>query len=145
MRIHARNPRFTLAVGIAAVFAAATTLAACGDDNSQSSEGSGPVVVTESGPVSLAVGQEMVVEVDANPTTGFEWSVETNSDESVVSFVNEEYMGPEDGAVGEGGEQKLTFEALADGTSDVVLVYRQPFEPDTEPAETVTLDVTVSD
>lgn len=117
---------------------------ACGDDDSDSSSGSAPVVVTESGPVSLSVGQQMVVEVDANPTTGFEWSVESNSDESVVSLENDEYVAPQDGAVGQGGQEKLTFQALAEGSSEVVLVYRQPFEPDVQPAETVTLDVTVS-
>jgi uncharacterized protein len=92
--------------------------------------------------VQTSVNEEFEVTLDSNPSTGYEWQVRS-IDETIAKLVNDEYIPPESGLVGAGGEQVLTFEALEEGKTTIVLEYIRPWEPET-PASIYSVDVIVS-
>ena len=72
----------------------------------------------------LNIGSELILRLDANPTTGIWWS-DPVYDESVLSLVSNDYLAdpaPE-GIVGSGGTTVMTFRALAPGTSRITSEY----------------------
>jgi inhibitor of cysteine peptidase len=80
--------------------------------------------------ISVKSGETFVVKLEANPTTGYEWSAAI-SDESVVTLEKSDYV-PDDTSgdvVGSGGMQTLTFKAQKSGTATIDLVYQQSWEP----------------
>ena len=92
--------------------------------------------------VQTSVNEEFEVTLDSNPSTGYEWQVRS-IDETIAKLVNDEYIPPESGLVGAGGEQVLTFEALEEGKTTIVLEYIRPWEPETQ-ASIYSVDVIVS-
>jgi inhibitor of cysteine peptidase len=142
--------RIILATALVALVA--LPLAACGgDSDSSSGDGSGSgdekvsaVTVTESGPVKLAVGERATIELEANPSTGYQWEPTTEPDTAVVRVVSDTYTaGPTD-RVGAAGTQKIVVEGVAAGTTTFTLGYVRPWETDTPPAETASFEITVS-
>ncbi len=95
-------------------------------------------------PTTIKVGGRVVVELDANPTTGFTWEV-SNLDTSVLKQLGETEYKPASSTPmpGSGGTQVLRFEAVAPGTTTLTLIYHRPFEKDVPPAKTYTIKVTV--
>ncbi len=86
---------------------------------------------------------EILVELDANYTTGYEWTVSIAG--TCVSLEDQEYIphnAPSD-MVGVGGTWKCELEAECDGEAVITFVYARPWDK-TDVAETCTLKVTVS-
>jgi inhibitor of cysteine peptidase len=141
--------RAALALGVAAILVA---LAACGSDAETSNTGGTTVsdeavVVTRSGTVTLQVGQELVVTLESNPTTGYEWLVDTAPDSAVLQSNGAPSYEPTPVAsdvVGSGGTTSLRFTATGAGTTQVVLRYKQSFEENSPDDQLVTVDVTVA-
>ncbi len=77
----------------------------------------------------LIDGNTLVLNYDANPTTGFSWSYEI-SDESVIRLVKDDYVQDkaEEGMTGVGGKEKITFEGLKKGTAVITLTYAQQWK-----------------
>lgn len=115
--------------------------AACGGSDG----GSSNVTLTEAdsgSTIDADVGEEIVVELAANPTTGYEWQLTDSLDVAVVEKVSQDYAqdsGSED-AVGAGGKDTWTFKAVAAGTTTIQLDYLRTFE---ENSTTNTFSVTV--
>ncbi|MFF0607447.1 protease inhibitor I42 family protein [Nocardia tengchongensis] len=95
--------------------------------------------------VSLAVGQGLIVTLEANPTTGYAWQV-GQLDQNVVkqngSPDYEQDSNP-DGKVGVGGKSVLNFVAAAPGSTTLSLSYMRAWEQGMEPAKRFTVNVTV--
>jgi inhibitor of cysteine peptidase len=94
-------------------------------------------------PVALHIGDTLRIELEANATTGYEWSLGL-VDPSIVQQRGEpEYIGPEQALPGAGGTSVWTFEAVRSGTTQLVLHYARPFETDVEPIQVfeITVDV----
>ena len=55
------------------------------------------------------VGGSIYVDVDTNPTTGYEWEIQTPKDASVLELVSREYT-PDKSAsmIGSGGTERIT-------------------------------------
>ncbi len=87
---------------------------------------------------------EILVELDANYTTGYEWTVFI--DGTCVSLDDQEYISHEEprGMVGVGGTWKCELEAECDGEAVITFVYARPWDK-TDIAQTRTLKVTVSE
>ncbi len=96
-------------------------------------------------PVTLDVGQRVVVSLEANRTTGYGWSVADAAGGALVQEGETAYLADpsQPGMVGVGGMEEVTLRAARAGAGTLRLVYRRPFEPDTEPAETFSAPVTV--
>ncbi len=89
--------------------------------------------------ISVHQGDEFIVSLTANPSTGYEWTAGDNPD---VAFLSSKQVagGNEPGAP---GTQELTFRAEQTGQSTLVLADARSFEPDVPPAKTAKFPVTV--
>ena len=80
--------------------------------------------------IEIGVGNRFIIALESNPTTGYQW--EANFNESFLELVLDEFETgeTEEGMVGVGGEQKLTFEGLKTGETELTLTYKRPWEED---------------
>ncbi len=88
-------------------------------------------------------GKYLYVELDANATTGYDWTVTIEG--PCVQLDQENYIphnAPE-GMVGVGGTWKCTLSAICDGEATLNFTYARPWDK-TDIAETRILKVTVS-
>ena len=92
--------------------------------------------------VTLAVGEQLIVTLDSNATTGFSWNLSEISDGAVIGKVSDEYISPTGTPMmGQGGQEVWTFEALAAGTADISMIYIQSWVQPPDPADT--FDITI--
>ena len=97
----------------------------------------------QSGEFEMEVGDKIRVELCSNATTGFSWTYEIDN-ESVLKFEDYDYLEPEgDELEGTAGTDVWTFEAVGEGTAEVVMEYSQTWEGGLEAEWTYTLTVTV--
>ena len=94
--------------------------------------------------VQVRVGGELIVDLESNATTGFQWQVAEISDQTVLGEVSNVYNAPEAGApLGAGGIERWTFKGLKKGTARLSMEYNQPWQGGEKAAETFTLTVVV--
>jgi len=140
------------AFGIAALLLVLTLLAtACQAAKAQQAPGC-PDLDDSTAPINTRVGEQFVIGLQSNPTTGYSWQVDDASLGGNVRKIGSEYVqapspqgpgGPP--LAGAGGKECITFEATATGTTTLALAYRRPFEPATvPPAKTKQLKVNVA-
>ncbi|MGW2663789.1 protease inhibitor I42 family protein [Nocardia tengchongensis] len=95
--------------------------------------------------LSLAVGQGLIVTLEADPTTGYAWQV-GELDQNVVKpngSPDYEQDPNSDGKVGVGGKSVLNFVAAAPGSTKLSLSYMRAWEQGVEPAKRFTVNLTV--
>ncbi|TAK30615.1 MAG: hypothetical protein EPO21_18895 [Chloroflexota bacterium] len=92
--------------------------------------------------IDLQVGQELVISLEANPSTGFAWEVE-EVDSSILTQTGDITFEPESDLIGAPGLATIGFEAVAEGQSPLTLVYRRPWETDIPPVKTFSITVRV--
>ncbi len=92
--------------------------------------------------VGLAVGAELEVSLDANPTTGFDWTVVQAWDEAVLELRANDYQSTSL-AVGSGGSRRWRFAGKSAGQTALSLAYRRSWETGVPPLRTFTLTVSV--
>ena len=85
---------------------------------------------TDSGQaINIGVGQEFVIALGSNPTTGYSW--QGSYDEDMLRLVEKEYRPGEEveeGLVGAGGVEYFRFHALEAGETEITLVYKRAGE-----------------
>ncbi|RIE05962.1 protease inhibitor I42 family protein [Candidatus Cryosericum terrychapinii] len=88
-------------------------------------------------------GKTFTIALDANASTGYNWS-QTTKDTNVVAYVDNAYMATatDPQVVGGGGTDTFTFKAVGKGTTTITLAYARPWES-VPPAQTRTITVTV--
>jgi inhibitor of cysteine peptidase len=93
--------------------------------------------------ITVDFGDTFSIQLESNPTTGYDWTVSI-SDKDVVSLVGNEYLPePVDTTiVGSGGVNVFTFKGLEKGSAVVTLIYERSFEEDSA-IETLVYNVTV--
>lgn len=96
-------------------------LAGCGTSTSLTGSDNGKTVQAH-------VGDEINIALDANPTTGYGWSVE-KSGGTLLTLKQSNYAASSS-AVGSGGTETLTFVAKSAGTANLQLKYWRSFEGD---------------
>jgi predicted secreted protein len=107
-----------------------------------------PITVTEADlhrTVMLRAGQEVVVRLASNRTTGYRWSL-VAADDPVLALLASPVYVPDPaaaGAVGVGGTEVWRLSAFRAGAQTLSFEYRRPWERDTAAARTVSLSVTV--
>lgn len=88
-------------------------------------------------PVQLSTGQNLILTLPSNPTTGFRWTIQDSAGGVLRSLGPEVYNSPQNsGVVGAGGHSTWRFQAFAAGTGRLRLTYQQPWEPEAVPAQT---------
>jgi inhibitor of cysteine peptidase len=78
--------------------------------------------------VNLRPGQNLIVELAANPTTGYEWALAADPDAAVLKVLGHEYKAPASSRVGAGGTDTWRFQAAGSGQVTLKLVYRRPWD-----------------
>ena len=103
------------------------------------------MVPESGGQVTLAVRQELGLQLEANPTTGYGWEVVPPVPEvlTVVDAGTYRASSVTEPGMGSGGTTSFVFRALRQGTGVLNLAYRRPWETGVPPARTVRVDVNV--
>lgn len=76
--------------------------------------------------ISVSQGEAFVIELAANPTTGYEW--QPAFDPAALKLAGRELVRP-GSAVGEGGAERFRFESLAAGATRLSFAYQRGWEP----------------
>jgi inhibitor of cysteine peptidase len=119
-----------LAVGLA-------FLAGCGGGGTKT-YGTSNTSITASG------GEQFIIQLDSNKTTGFQWGISTPLDAKVVKKIKSTYIvSSSSSKVGAGGIEQWTFQAVGPGATKIVMAYGRSFEKGQAPAQVVTFNVTV--
>ena len=92
--------------------------------------------------VTVSKGTQIMIQLPANPSTGYSWSV-TVSNPGVVSQAGDPVFKPSSSALGAGGVYTVWFDATGSGKTDLWLDYRRSWEIDVQPVKTYVLHVVV--
>jgi|YNPNPStandDraft_1061719.scaffolds.fasta_scaffold252993_1 inhibitor of cysteine peptidase len=91
--------------------------------------------------VRLRPGQEIILCLEGNPTTGFTWEV-AELDSAAIAQMKEMEFTPHSNLVGAPGTFTFRFKALRRGAATLRLVYRRPWER-VAPADTFSVRIVV--
>ena len=92
--------------------------------------------------VELVEGESLVVRLESNPSTGYEWEAIVDG-ETVLTLAERAFADDGSDLAGAPGTETFRFDAVSEGQATVTLNYRRPWETDVEPIETLvyTIDV----
>jgi inhibitor of cysteine peptidase len=94
--------------------------------------------------VELHPGDTLVITLEGNPTTGYQWELIPSQDGVMPLQDEPEYVAGNTKLVGSGGVYHFTFRAENYGSTRIDLKYYRSFEPaDTPPISTYTLNILV--
>jgi inhibitor of cysteine peptidase len=93
--------------------------------------------------IRLKQGAELVVSLDSNPSTGFDWKVVESLPPQLTEKDDAFESSATPGVVGAGGKRVLTYTAAAFGTGDLDLEYVRYWEKGVPPERTFALTVIV--
>ncbi|MGW5223883.1 protease inhibitor I42 family protein [Nocardia niigatensis] len=95
--------------------------------------------------VSLAVGQDLIVTLEADPTTGYAWALGDLDQKIVRQHGAPDYEQDPNpvGMAGVGGNSVSNFVAVVPGSTTLNLEYKRAWEQGVEPARRFTLNLTV--
>ncbi len=91
----------------------------------------------ENVPIEVNVGEDFTITLDANPSTGYSWSLSKPLDKEVVTLVSNNYLTPktEKNKVGQGGKSVWKFKGAGAGKAVITLEYKRSWEKGKPPAE----------
>ena len=93
--------------------------------------------------VTLKLGDPLVVQLQGNPTTGYNWETE-NKDLKTLQLTGEpEFTSTNKDLAGSAGVVTLKFKAVAVGQEPLKLIYHRSWEKDVAPLKTFTLSIVV--
>jgi inhibitor of cysteine peptidase len=96
-------------------------------------------------PVQLTSGQNLILTLPSNPTTGYRWSIQDSAGGVLRSLGPEVYRNPEDaGVVGAAGVSTWRFQAFTPGSGRLRLTSQQPWAPEVLPAESFDCNISVN-
>jgi len=79
-------------------------------------------------------GDKFLVVLESNPTTGYSWEV--NVDSNYVQLDDKSFNSESsEGMVGVGGNETFNFTALESGNTEITFSYLRSWEKDVEPVE----------
>ena len=93
--------------------------------------------------ITLFAGQELVIQLVGNPTTGYTWEAK-NLDASMFKQIGDAtFSSSNPDLVGSDGSITLSFRVLKTGTANLTLVYHRPWETNVEPVDTFSITAMV--
>lgn len=92
--------------------------------------------------ITVTAGEMFDIVVPSNSSTGYRWSILPELDETIVQFVEQNYIAEQPVMPGSGGMDVWTFRAVNAGDTTIVLGYYPPGN-ETNPEETVTFSAHV--
>ena len=86
-----------------------------------------PTYDDEGQTINISVGEQFVIALGSNQTTGYSW--QGSYDAAMLELVNWKYEEEaEEDIAGAGGIEYFRFEALAEGETEIILTYSQSWE-----------------
>jgi inhibitor of cysteine peptidase len=92
--------------------------------------------------IELKNGNLLVVTLDGNITTGFNWEMVPQTP-AVLKQLGESEATPDSSALGAGGKISLKFQAVRTGQASLTLIYHRSFEKDVPPEKTFEVTILV--
>ncbi len=103
----------------------------------------GPYTIEDSGiTVNLSTDDPFEIVLDGNASTGYTWKV-MPFDSTVIKQLSEPEIKSGDGRIGAGGKVTFKFQSLADGQTDLLLVYSRRWEENEPPAKKFEMKIVV--
>jgi inhibitor of cysteine peptidase len=93
------------------------------------------------GSVKAPSGEQIRVTVDENPTTGYQWKIETLT--GPLSLVSSDFDAAPDGRPGRGGTRTIVVHADRRGTGELRICYERSWQAGSTESERRTLTVNV--
>lgn len=93
--------------------------------------------------VALRRGDQLVVALEGNPTTGYTWE-QVAGDATIVKLTGEPAFKPDSQALGAGGLVTFQLAAVGAGQTKLTFIYHRSFEPNVAPLKTFTVSVGVT-
>ncbi len=95
--------------------------------------------------ISLSVGASETIALSENPSTGYEWQLDTtqSSNLAIVRVVDAGYQAVQGGQMGAAGSHWWRIEAWAPGTARIVFAYSRPSE-NGAPAKSHAVEVNIT-
>ena len=87
------------------------------------------------------VGDQIVVELDGNPSTGYTWEAKDLDTNMIQQVGDPEFKSNNPGLIGSGGVLTMTFKILKAGTTSLTLFYQRPWETDVKPQATFVISL----
>lgn len=94
-------------------------------------------------PIAARAGDEFVVTLPSNATTGYKWQLSGKPNSKVVTLVKSVYNAPAQAMPGKGGTEAWTFKAVGKGSTSFTLAYVRPWEKGVAPVNLQSFDVSV--
>jgi len=91
----------------------------------------------------LNTGDEFIIMLASNRTTGYEWQIDRPIDGNKVEQKSLVYVPDQTGLVGSGGKEEWKFKALKAGRSQISFKYVRPWEKGVKPADKKVFDVDI--
>ena len=92
--------------------------------------------------ITLKQGQTLVLSIEGNPTTGYQWAVD-ELDESILAPAADPDYKSDSMLIGSGGTYTYKFNTVNLGETTLRLKYYRDFENDTPPVDFFEIHVTV--
>jgi len=120
-----------------------------GPDAAPVVRGVGCDALAAGGPIALAAevapGTPLILELCADPATGYRWSDPVAADPAVAEVAGWVYLAPADAPAGAPGRERILVRPRLPGVTVVTTTYARPWEVAAEDAPRVELSVTVGD
>jgi predicted secreted protein len=96
--------------------------------------------------IKASVGDIVLIQLKANPSTGFLWSSVAQAKSSPVEFKSRKYVSDakRKPQPGKGGQTTFTHRVTGAGKATITLNYRRPWEKKSKPAKTFTVTIEAS-
>lgn len=100
--------------------------------------------------VSAGVGDLVIIELNANPTTGYSWQVEPVAKDAPLVLKSKVFeslsqRNPEvQPTIGQGGFTTVMYQVVRSGKASISLFYRRPWEKEAKPAKTFKVTIEAS-
>jgi inhibitor of cysteine peptidase len=88
----------------------------------------GPYTINDSGStINLGIDDPFDVQLSGNASTGYTWEI-ISYDSTVVKQLGEVKFIPDDDRIGSGGNYLYSFQTVAAGQTDLVMVYKRRWD-----------------
>ncbi|MFH1552166.1 MAG: protease inhibitor I42 family protein [Candidatus Omnitrophota bacterium] len=93
--------------------------------------------------INMKTGQALRIELEANATTGYMWSLTEPAEKGVLNQIGEHQYVRGSERIGAGGIQIYNFKALKRGRTELVFEYKRSWEKAKAPAKRYVISVAV--
>ena len=92
--------------------------------------------------VEVSLKEEIEISLDANPTTGYTWSI-SEIDTNFTKQISEVQYKANSNLIGSPGKQTFRFQTIASGKTALKLIYHRPWEKEVIPSDTFFIKINV--